>query len=229
MTDVAPSPTEAAGKTAGSVQTVRNEIASAITHGVGLALSLAGMAVLMILAINKGDARHVASFTVFGACLIATYGISTVYHAAKSRRRKLRLRMLDHCAIFLLIAGSYTPFMMVTLDNGLGWILLCIVWAIAIAGILGKVFVSHKPSRGSTLIYVAMGWLSIFAVIPLYQGLGWQGFLLLLGGGLAYTAGTYFFHRDHRHYFHAVWHLFVLAGSSLHYAAIALFLIPWSQ
>ncbi|MCB1095361.1 MAG: hemolysin III family protein [Verrucomicrobiae bacterium] len=205
---------------------VRNEIANTVTHGIGLALSIAGVVLLLLLAISKGDARHIASFAVFGACLVATYAISTIYHSAKSRRRKLRLRMLDHCAIFLLIAGSYTPFMIVVVDNGFGRSLLALVWLMAIAGIAGKVFVTHKASRSSTLIYIAMGWLAVLVIVPLYKGLGWQGFLLLVAGGLAYTGGTYFFARDHRPYYHAIWHLFVLGGSALHFAAVALLLLP---
>jgi hemolysin III len=207
---------------------VRDEIANAVTHGIGFALSIAGLVLLLIWAIAKGDARHIVSFAIYGACLVVTYGISTLYHYARSRRHKFRLRMLDHCSIFLLIAGSCTPFMVVTLDSGSGWVLLGIVWAIAIIGILGKLFVSHKPSRRSTFMYIALGWLSILAVVPLYKGLGWQGFFLLLCGGLAYTGGTFFFNRDHRQYFHAVWHVFVLAGSGLHFAAVAVFLVPWA-
>ena len=209
-------------------QPVRDEIANAVTHGVGLALSIAGLVLLLIWAIAMGDARHVVSFTVYGICLVTTYGVSTLYHSEKRKRRKYRLRMYDHCSIFLLIAGSYTPFMIVTLDSSMGWVLLGVVWAIAIIGIAGKLFVSHKASGRSTLVYVVLGWLSILAVVPLYNGLGWEGFFLLLCGGLAYTAGTFFFHRDHRQYFHAIWHVFVLAGSGFHFAAIALFLVPWA-
>ena len=206
---------------------VRDEIANAVTHGIGFVLSLVGLALLLVFSIIKGDARHIASFTVYGACLVVTYGSSMLYHTEKSRRRKLRLRVLDHCAIFLLIAGSYTPFMVVALDSGFGWVLLGVVWALAIAGICRKLFVSARPSGRSTMVYVALGWFSVLAIVPLYKALGWQGFLLLVAGGLAYTAGTFFFHQDHRRYFHAIWHLFVLTGSGLHFAAVMLFLVPW--
>ena len=208
-------------------RTIHNEIANTLTHGAGFAMSLFGLVVLLYLAITHGGAMHIVSFAIYGACLVLSYLASTVYHATRSRRRKLRRRMWDHIAIYLLIAGSYTPFMLVGLNGGAwGWSLFGVVWGIAIAGIAMKVLVTHRPNRFSTTTYLMMGWLAVIAIKPLYDNLPTGAFVFLVLGGLAYTVGVYFFARDHKHMHHAVWHIFVVIGSVLHFLAIAFYLTP---
>ena len=157
--------------------------------------------------------------------MVFLFGMSTAYHSVKRGVWKRRLQVLDHCAIYLFIAGSYTPFTLVALSGGWGWSLFGVAWAIAILGIVVKVVVSSRPTRLSTGIYVLMGWMSLVAIVPLYQALGVGGFLLLLGGGLSYTAGVFFFQRDHRLFYHAVWHLFVLAGCAMHFSAMVFYVV----
>lgn len=208
-----------------SQRRILEEIANSLTHGTGLALSVCGFVFLLILAIRQGQSLGVASVVVYGGSLIALYGASTLYHASRSPRRKHALRLFDHCAIYLLIAGSYTPFLLLALPPGLGWTLFALVWICALAGILLKVLHSHRATRLSTFSYLFMGWLSVVAIKPLYDRLPSACFWLLVAGGLAYTIGTWFFVRDKRLFHHAVWHLFVLGGSACHYAAIALILV----
>ena len=198
------------------------EIANSLTHGAGLALSVLGFVVLLILAVRHGQALGVVSAVIYGGSLIALYGASTLYHASGSPRRKHALRLFDHSAIYLLIAGSYTPFLLMALPPAFGWTLFGLVWACAVAGILLKVLYTHRATRLSLFSYLFMGWLSVVAIKPLYDRLSTPCFWLLVAGGLSYTAGTWFFARDHRAFHHAVWHLFVLAGSACHFVAIAL-------
>ena len=203
-----------------------NELANTLTHGLGLVLSVCGLAVLLYLSITRGGVMHIVSFTIYGTCLVLAYLASTSYHATRCPRRKKRLQLLDHCSIYLLIAGSYTPFMLVGLEGGWGWALFGIVWGIAILGIVVKIGVSQQPGRLSTISYLLMGWLAIVAIKPLYDKLVVGAFVFMILGGLSYTVGVYFFARDHKHLHHAVWHVFVLAGSALHFLAVALFLTP---
>ena len=206
---------------------VQNEFANTLTHGFGLLLSLCALVVLLYLAITRGGAMHIVSFAIYGTCLVLAYLASTFYHAARCPRRKMQLRLLDHCSIYLLIAGSYTPFLLVGLHGGgWGWSLFGVVWGIAIIGIIVKIRISHRPSRFSTLSYLAMGWLGLVAIKPLYEQLVTGAFVFLVLGGVCYTAGIYFFARDHKHMHHAVWHVFVLAGSALHFLAVAIYLTP---
>jgi hemolysin III len=205
----------------------RNEVANTLTHGIGLLLSLGGLFLLLYLSIARGEAKHIVSFAIYGTCLVLAYLASTIYHAARCHRRKRRLQLLDHCSIYLLIAGSYTPFLLVGLDGGgWGWSLFGVVWGIAIIGIAVKVRVSHHPGRFSTISYLLMGWLAIIAIKPLYDHLVIGAFILLVLGGVSYTVGVYFFAHDHKHLHHAVWHCFVLAGSVLHFLAVAIYLTP---
>jgi hemolysin III len=206
---------------------IQNEFANTLTHGVGLLLSLGGLVVLLYLAITRGGAMHIVSFAIYGTCLVLAYLASTFYHAARCRRRKLQLRMLDHCSIYLLIAGSYTPFLLVGLHGGVwGWSLFGVVWGIALVGIAMKIMVSHQSSRLSTWSYLAMGWIALVAIKPLYEQLVMGAFVFLVLGGVSYTVGVYFFARGHKHMHHAVWHLFVLGGSVLHFLAVAIYLSP---
>ncbi len=197
-----------------------DETANTWTHFGGFLLSVLGCVFLLILSIRSGDPWHIVSASVYGVTLLTLYTASTLYHFADNPRRRLRLRLFDHCAIFLFIAGSYTPFTLVGLRGGWGWSIFVLAWAGAIAGCLLKIFITNRSSILSTGLYLLLGWLSIIAIVPLWNALPPGGFVLLVTGGLAYTAGTYFFTFDHRRFFHATWHLCVVAGSVLHYLAI---------
>lgn len=196
------------------------ELANTITHGIGLALSIAGFVVLLVLAAVRGSPRHIVSCAVYGATLVCLYAASTLYHGIPSPRRKRALRIFDHCAIYLLIAGTYTPFLLVNLRGGWGWSLLGIVWGFAMAGIVFKFgFVDHFPFL-STVIYLLMGWLAVIALKPLLAAVPASGLLWLLAGGLLYTLGVVFYAWKRLPYNHVIWHLFVLAGSTCHYVAV---------
>lgn len=201
------------------------EIFNAVSHGVGAALACAGFGVLVALAAFYGDAWAVSSSVVYGVSLLALYLASTLYHACRGGRAKAVLRVLDHCSIFLLIAGTYTPYTLVTLRGPLGWRLFGLVWAAAIVGIALNIVDMKKYSKASMACYLAMGWVVITAIRPLVQNLAPGGLALLVLGGLAYTGGVAFY-VSKRPYMHAVWHLFVLAGSVLHYFSILLYVVP---
>lgn len=202
----------------------REELANTLTHGLGAVASLAGTAVLIVLAALSGSPRAVVASAVFGAALVLLYAASTLYHAARHPAWKARLRVLDHSAIYLLIAGTYTPFTLLGLRGGWGWSLFGVAWGLAAAGVLFKLFFTGRFDGLSTAVYVAMGWMVVVAIVPLVQRLPTDVLAWLVAGGLAYTAGTLFY-RSSRRYAHAVWHLFVLAGSTCHYAAATLILV----
>jgi len=206
--------------------TLGEEIAHAVTHGLGLVLSIAGVAVLMAAASVRGDAWHVVSCAVFGATLVLLYAASTLYHGVHHRRAKRMLQQLDHAAIFLLIAGSYTPFALVTLRGGWGWTLLALVWGLAVLGIALQVARRSRVSRPLVPIYLVMGWLAVIVIGPLVRSLHSEGLVLLFLGGIAYTLGVVFFAWRRLPYNHAVWHLFVLAGSACHFSCVLGYVIP---
>lgn len=201
--------------------TPKEEIANGLTHGVGLGASLAGAALLLVLTVFRGDGWEVASSIVYGSTLVTLYTASTLYHSFRGERAKKALRVFDHCSIYLLIAGSYTPFALVSLRGGWGWTLFGLVWGLAVAGIVFKVFFTGRLNTLSTVVYVLMGWLAVVAVKPIIEAVPAGGIWLLLAGGLAYTAGTFFYHNRRVPYSHAVWHLFVVCGSIFHYLAIS--------
>ena len=204
---------------------IREEVANSVTHGVGLLASLAGAVVLVSLSVERGEAWHVVSAVIYGVTLVALYAASTLYHALKGTGARGVLRVLDHCAIYLLIAGTYTPVTLVSLRGGWGWALFGAVWFLAVAGIVFKVFAIGRFAILSTVAYVFMGWLCIVAAKPMFILLS-PGALVLFGvGGVFYTAGTIFYHSRRIPYSHAVWHLFVVAGSVCHYLAIALYVL----
>ena len=202
------------------------EIANSITHGVGLLLAIAGLATLVAFAVLRGTAWHIVGCSIFGATLVLSYLTSTLYHSIPSARAKSILRIFDHCAIFLLIAGTYTPLMLVNLRGPWGWSILGVVWGIATLGIIFKVTMLRKWTVVSVVLYVAMGWVVVVATKPLLSAVAPGGLLLLLLGGLAYTGGVIFYGLRRMPYHHAVWHLFVLAGSVLHFFAVLFYVIP---
>jgi len=195
------------------------EVANSVTHGLGAALSIAGLVVLVMAAAQSGDVWRVVACSVYGASLVLLYLCSTLYHALTHSRAKHVFRILDHASIYVLIAGSYTPFTLVTLRGPWGWSLFGVVWGLAAAGVVMKCFCVEKLPRLSTAVYILMGWCAVAALRPLLQLLPWDGFLWVLAGGIAYTAGVAFF-ASRRAYAHTIWHLFVLAGSACHYWAV---------
>lgn len=198
---------------------LREELASALTHGAGLVASAAGAAVLIVLSALRGDAWSIVGTSIFGATLVVLYAASTLYHASRSAKARARLQVFDHCAIYLLIAGTYTPFTLVGLRGGWGWALFGVIWGLAVAGVVFKLFFTGRFPRLSTGIYLGMGWLVLVAAVPMVRLLPATALAWLVAGGLAYTAGTAFYH-SRRRYAHAVWHLFVLAGSVCHFVAV---------
>lgn len=201
------------------------ELANSITHGIGLVLSIAGFAVLLVLAILRGGALQIASCAVYGSTLVCVYTASTLYHALPSPRMKRALKIFDHCAIYLLIAGTYTPFTLVSLHGGRGWSLFAIVWALAMAGIVFKVwFIDHFPIL-STVLYLAMGWIAVVAIKPLLSSIPAHGLYWLIAGGILYSIGVGFFAARRLRFGHAIWHVFVIAGSACHYFAVLFYVI----
>ncbi|WP_341296504.1 PAQR family membrane homeostasis protein TrhA [Catalinimonas locisalis] len=203
----------------------KEEIFNAVTHGVGACLAIAALVILVVLAALNGTTMHVVSFSVFGTMLVVLYIVSTLYHSLTHKKAKKLFRKFDHMSIFLLIAGTYTPFCLATLHNSLGWTIFGIVWGIAIAGILMKVFYVGKKEVLSIVLYIALGWIVIIAIQPLYMLMPFRGFLFLILGGIFYTLGTFFYAQHKIKYNHGIWHLFVLAGSTLHFFSV-LSLLP---
>ena len=202
------------------------EFANSVTHGLGLVLSIAGLSVLVTLAALRGTAWHVVSCAVYGSTLVILYAASTMYHSIPSPRAKRILRIIDHAAIYLLIAGTYTPFTLVNLRGWLGWTLFGLVWGLALAGVIFKVFHVGRFPIVSTIIYLSMGWLVVIAWKPVVAALPGSGLAWILAGGIAYTAGVFFFAMDRIRYNHAIWHLFVLVGSTCHYFAVLYYVLP---
>ena len=203
-----------------------NEIANSVTHGIGTLLAIAGLDLLVVFAASYGNAWHIVSFSIYGTTLVLLYLSSTLYHSAQEPHRKYILRIIDHSAIYLLIAGTYTPFMLVTLQGTRGWIMFGIIWFLALTGIMYKVFYINKHVVISTLFYLAMGWMIMFSIGDLFRNLPQNGIILLGAGGLAYTLGMLFYAGRERLLMHAVWHLFVLGGSICHFFSILFYVLP---
>ena len=192
-----------------------------LTHGAGVIASAAGTVVLVVLAARAGVTAVVA-VSVFGGSLILLYTASTLYHATRTQATKVRLKVLDHCAIYVLIAGTYTPFTLVGLRGAWGWSLLGVIWGLAAAGVVFKLFWTGHFRKLSTALYIAMGWLIVIATVPTVRALSPLTLAWLLAGGVAYTSGTFFYHNLRIPYAHAIWHVFVLAGSVFHCVAVGL-------
>jgi len=202
------------------VECSHDELANACTHAIGVALALAGLAVLVTLAILHGSARQIVSYSIYGASLVLLYAVSTAYHGVRAPRAKRVLRTLDHSAIYLLIAGTYTPFALISLRGAWGWSLLGIIWGLAATGVIFKIFFTGRFPITSTVLYLAMGWLALIAVRQLFAHVPVPGLVLLFSGGVCYTLGILFFALDHKRFHHAIWHVFVLAGSVCHFFAV---------
>lgn len=198
----------------------REEIANSVTHGIGVLLSAAGLVILIALAVIYGDAWRVTGFTIFGASLLILYLASTLYHAVQHRPAKRILRKCDHAAVYLLIAGTYTPFLLISLRGSFGYTMLAIVWTMAGIGVLWKMFFTGRYEVIATAVYVLMGWMSVFAYRQMAASIPPPSLTLLFAGGLVYTAGVLIYALEKVPYNHAIWHLFVLGGSACHFAAV---------
>jgi len=204
------------------------EIASSVIHGVGTLLAIAGLAVLTVFASFRGSAFHVVGCSMFGLTLVLLYTSSTLYHSISQPRAKAVFRALDHSAIFLLIAGTYTPFCLVNLRGPWGWSLLGVAWGLAVLCIVLRVALRRRPAAAFVGLYIGMGWCVLVAVKPLLAAVAPGGLQLLVSGGLVYTAGVAFYAWPRLPYHHAIWHGFVLVGSILHYFAVLFYVVPWA-
>lgn len=203
-------------------KTRKEELWNAISHGIGLILTIPAFVILILKGVRSGTAIHVVSYTIFGVSMLLLFLMSTLLHSMPIKYKKV-FSILDHSAIYVLIAGTYTPFLLISLQGVLGWTLFGIIWGLAIFGIMFKVFFIHRFEFVSLIFYVAMGWLIIIAVKPLIQSITMSGFLFLLAGGLLYTIGAVFYAWRRIPYNHAIWHLFVIAGSACMYFSILLY------
>lgn len=206
--------------------TLREERLNSLTHGLGALLSAVGTLVLVLAAAREGDVWKLVSFSIFGASLILLYSASTFYHASRSPKAREIWKMLDHCAIFLLIAGTYTPFLLVNLRGPTGWTLFGIIWGLALAGIILKLVFGHRYKILRVIVYLAMGWLIVFAAGELNTQVSELGVRLTVIGGVVYTLGVVFYLADRLPYNHAIWHLFVVGGSLCHFYAIYYAVLP---
>lgn len=218
--------TQSQNPTSKDLYTLGEEIFHSVTHGIGTGLSIAGLTLLVSLAVLFGDATHIVSFSIYGAAMIMLYLASTLYHSFQHPKVKQVFKVFDHAAIFLLIAGTYTPFLLVGIPGTTGWTLLTLVWVLAITGVVFKSVFIDRFEKLSVLAYILMGWLSVFAFQELITTLPLGGFLWLAGGGVVYTVGVIFYAMKKVHYTHAVWHLFVLGGSLCHFFAVLFYLAP---
>lgn len=209
----------------GKMYSLGEEIFNAVTHGLGAGVAVAALVIMLIFSIQAGSTVKVASSIVYGTTLILLYTMSTLYHAITHTGAKRVFRIIDHCSIYLLIAGTYTPYTLVALGDVLGWTLFGVVWACAILGIVLNAVNLHKFKVFSMVLYLAMGWAVVFAFSPMLSAIAWPGMILLLGGGACYMIGIIFYALKKWRYMHGVWHVFVLAGSVLHYLSVLLYVI----
>jgi len=206
--------------------TLGEEIANSVTHGAGLVASIVGLVVLVAAAARRGDAWIITSCAIYASTLVLLYAASTLYHSLAATRARHVFQIIDHSAIYLLIAGSYTPFALVNLRGPWGWSLLVIVWVLAAAGVTAKAVFGPRWPMVSTVLYIAMGWTAVVAIKPMLLHVAPAGIAWLVAGGLAYTGGVVFFALDRMRYNHALWHLFVLGGSVCHFVAVLFYVVP---
>lgn len=197
-----------------------------LSHGFGFVLSILGLILLIYRANEVGQMVHLVSFSIFGASMILLYAASTFYHSAKSVRMRYRLNILDHASIYVLIAGTYTPFALVTLSGFTGWLMFGIVWGMAALGVVLKLFFIGRYRTLSTIMYVVMGWIVVFAIKPLIDNLSHVGLIWLFAGGISYTIGAVLFSLDRIKFNHAIFHILVLFGSFCHFLSIYLYVLP---
>jgi hemolysin III len=202
------------------------EIFNSVTHGAGALISIAGLILLIFFSSFYGQISHVVSCTIFGVTLVLLYTASTLYHSCREQKIKHVFKILDHSCIYVLIAGTYTPFMLIIVRGILGWTIFIAVWLLTVLGIVFKAFFINRFKLVSTIAYILMGWLIIFAIKPLFYALPQEGLAWLIAGGLAYTVGTIFYGWKKLPFNHAIWHVFVLAGSTCHFMAVLFYVIP---
>lgn len=213
-------------ETSKQIYSLGEEIANSITHGIGAGLSIAGLTLLVALAVMNGNIYQIVSFSIYGATLTILYLASTLYHSFQQPRVKRIFRIFDHAAIFLLIAGTYTPFLLVGVRGTIGWTLLVVVWGLALLGVGFKALFINRFQKLSVLAYILMGWLSVIAAKEMLANIPLGGLIWLAAGGAIYTIGIIFYALKKYRYTHTVWHVFVLGGSICHYFAILLYLAP---
>lgn len=197
-----------------------------ISHAFGILLSTIALIFLVLKASMKGDPWQIVSFSIYGASLIMLYSASTIFHSSKDEELRNKLNIVDHASIYVLIAGTYTPYVLVTLRGTVGWIVFGVIWGLALTGIILKLFYIDKYSLLSTIMYVIMGWVMIFAVKPIINSLELGGLIWLLAGGIVYTVGAVFFSLKNLKYNHAIFHIFVLLGSFCHFMSIYYYVVP---
>lgn len=205
---------------------VAEEIMNSLSHGAGVIFGIFALLLLVLKSVQMDDTLRVVSFSIYGASIIALFLASTLYHAIPFPRAKSVLKLVDHCAIYLLIAGTYTPFLLLTLGDRVGAVLMVIIWGLAVAGIVFKVFFIGRYQAISLVTYLAMGWLALFAAYELVAKMPWNGVMLLLAGGIIYSLGTIFFAVRRIPFNHAIWHLFVLGGCVCHFLAVYFYVLP---
>ena len=209
-----------------NLYTLGEELAHAITHGLGVVLAIIGLVVLVVRSVLYGNVWHVVASSVFGATLVMMYAASTLYHSIPLPRARHVLRVIDHSLIFLLIAGTYTPFTLVTLRGPWGWSLFGFTWSLAVIGVGLKIFTTGRYEKVSLAVYLLMGWCAVVATKPLFEHLEPGGLVLLAAGGITYSGGVAFYTWQRLRYHHAIWHLFVLGGSLLHWFTVYYYVVP---
>jgi hemolysin III len=201
-------------------QTLAEEFANSITHLIGVLFSIVAISLLITFSVLNGTAIHIVSCSLFGGSILLLYTFSTLYHGIDSPRVKPLLRIFDHISIYFLIAGTYTPFLLIGIGGLMGWIYFGVIWALALAGIIFKIFYTHRFRRLSLVLYLSMGWLAVFFIQPLVRNLDTSALSLIAAGGIAYTLGVIFYTNKTMRFAHAIWHLFVLTGTVLHFISI---------
>lgn len=228
MSNTQTNPMTASEAQAQTVHLRIEEWLNSATHGLGAVLSVIGTVALIVGASEVGDVWKIVSFSIFGASLVLLYLASALYHGARRPELKRAFKTLDHCAIFLLIAGTYTPFLLVNMRGTVGWTLFAVIWSLAITGVVLKVIFKNRFKLARVGIYIAMGWLITFASSDLVASLSETALNLTIAGGIVYTAGVVFYLADRIPYMHAVWHLFVIGGSACHFSAIYFGVLPYA-
>lgn len=208
------------------VESPAEETASTLTHLVGALLAAAGLVLLVAYAAMAHDVRRIVAVSVYGASLVLMYSASACYHRVNHPRLKRSLRILDHASIYLLIAGTYTPVLLISMRGSWGWSLFGVIWTLACAGVVLKLFFVERFALLSTAVYIAMGWLVVIAAKPLFASVPHGGVAWLVAGGIIYTAGVIFYLWEHLPFNHAIWHLFVIAGSACHFLAVLFYVLP---